>query len=284
MAAPFAIPVGLNPTAIGVEPAWWLDAARQAEAAGCATVWIWDHFISRGELSDPLLACWPMLTAAAVSTERIGVGSFVANNVNLHPAVLANTVGTLAALAPGRVELGIGIGGHPAEHEAYGMDFPPASERAERLEESIAVLRALFGGGPVDYEGRHYRLADARAFPVPDPLPRIVVAGMRPAGARLAARMGDAWTCFDDAFEALQPVFLAELERVGRSAVDVSVVVGIEAERVREPLHELTARWARAGAAELVIHDVMPAELERIMRLVCCLLYTSDAADDLLQV
>lgn len=262
-----AIPVGLNPTAIGVDAAWWLDAARRAEEAGFESVWIWDHFISRGRPDDPLLACWPMLTAAAVRTERIKVGSFVANNVNLHPAVLANTVGTLAALAPGRVELGIGIGGHPAEHEAYGMDFPPASERAERLEESIAVLRALFGGGPADYEGRHYRLSAARAFPVPDPPPRIVVAGMRPAGARLAARRGDAWTCFDDAFEALLPVFRAELERVGRSPRDVPIVVGIETDRVREPLEELTSRWAAAGAAELVIHDVGPAELDRVLGL-----------------
>jgi G6PDH family F420-dependent oxidoreductase len=262
-----AIPVGLNPTAIGVDAAWWLEAARRAEEAGFETVWIWDHFISRGRLDDPLLACWPMLTAAAVSTERIKVGSFVANNVNLHPAVLANTVGTLAALAPGRVELGIGIGGHPAEHEAYGMDFPPASERAERLEEAIAVLRALFGGGPVDYRGRHYRLQEARAFPVPDPRPRIVVAGMRPAGARLAARRGDAWTCFDDAFESLRPVFLAELERVGRSPGEVPIVVGIESDRVREPLPELAARWAAAGADELVIHDVGPAEIERVLGL-----------------
>ena len=267
MSPPLAIPVGLNPTAIGVEAAWWLEAARRAEDAGFETVWMWDHFISRGRLEDPLLACWPMLTAAAVSTGHIKVGSFVANNVNLHPAVLANMVGTLAALAPGRVELGIGIGGHPAEHEAYGMDFPPARGRAERLEESLAVLRALFGGGPVDYEGRYYRLRDARAFPVPHPQPRIVVAGMRPAGARLAARLGDAWTCFDDAFDALHPVFLSEIERVGRRPEDVPIVVGIEAGSVRQRLETLTAQWAEAGAAELVIHDVPPHDLDRVLGL-----------------
>ena len=68
-----AIPVGLNPTAIGVDAAWWLDAARRAEEAGFETVWIWDHFISRGRLEDPLLACWPMLAAAAVIHEQTGV-------------------------------------------------------------------------------------------------------------------------------------------------------------------------------------------------------------------
>ena len=48
MPPPFAIPVGLNPTAIGVEAVWWLEAARRAEDAGFETVWMWDHFISRG--------------------------------------------------------------------------------------------------------------------------------------------------------------------------------------------------------------------------------------------
>jgi len=268
MSGPFAIPVGLNPTAIGVSGGWWIEAARRAEQAGFATAWIWDHFISRGDLDDPLLECWTTLTAAAVSTQRIRVGSFVTNNINRHPAVLANIVATLADLAPGRVELGIGIGGHPVEHQAYGIDFPPARERAERLEESIAVLRALFGGGPVDYEGQHYRLREARSFPVPVPPPRITVAGMHPAGARLAARAGDAWTCFADVYEQLRPVFDAALTAAGRTPAEVGVVVGIDHAEVVEPIAELAARWAETGATELVIHDLGPDELERVLGLV----------------
>lgn len=268
MSAPFAIPVGLNLTAIGVSGAWWIEAARRAEVAGFATAWIWDHFISRGDLDDPLLECWTTLTAAAVSTERIRVGSFVTNNVNRHPAVLANIVATLADLAPGRVELGIGIGGHPVEHEAYGIDFPPARERAERLAEAIAVLRSLFGGGPVDYAGQHYQLRDARSFPLPVPPPRITVAGMRPAGARLAARAGDAWTCFADDYGQLRPVFDAALSAAGRTPSEVGVVVGVDHAEVVEPIAELAASWAENGATELVIHDLGPDELERVLSLV----------------
>jgi alkanesulfonate monooxygenase SsuD/methylene tetrahydromethanopterin reductase-like flavin-dependent oxidoreductase (luciferase family) len=268
MAAPFAIPVGLNPTAIGVSGAWWIEAARRAEDAGFATAWIWDHFISRGKVEDPLLECWTTLTAAAVSTRRIGVGSFVTNNVNRHPAVLAAIVGTLADLAPGRVELGIGIGGHPVEHRAYGLDFPPARERAERLEEALAVLRLLFGGGPVDFDGRYYQLRGARSFPVPVPPPRITVAGMRPAGARLAARAGDAWTCFAGSYEELRPVFDAALAEAGRAPAEMGVVVGIEHGEVVEPIADLAARWAELGATELVIHDVGPAHIDQVLDLV----------------
>ncbi len=261
------LPVGINPTAIGVTASWWLEATRRAEEAGFGTAWIWDHFVSRGDLTDPLLECWTTLTAAAVSTRRIHVGSFVANVMNRHPALLANSVATLADLAPGRVELGIGIGGHPAEHQAYGMAFPPAPERAARLEEAITVLRLLFRGGPADLEGRYYRLEAAYSFPVPQPPPRITVAGMTPAGARLAARTGDAWTCFAAAYDDLRPVFLAELDAAGRDREDVAVIVGIEHADVVEGIDELTARWRDKGASELVIHDVGPADLDRILGL-----------------
>jgi len=263
-----AIPVGLNLSAVGVSSAWWLEAARQAEAAGIEAVWIWDHFISRGDPTDPMLECWTMLTAAAMATERLHLGSFVVNNVNRHPALLAAIVGTLADLAPGRVELGIGIGGHPAEHAAYGMDFPPATERAARLEEAIAVLRALLAGGPTDFEGRHYRLEAAHSFPRPDPAPRLIVAGPRPAGTRMAARLGDAWTCFADRYDELRPVFDEALDTAGRARGEVGVIVGIEPEEVDRPMADIAARWREKGATELIVHDVGPEEVERILRLV----------------
>jgi alkanesulfonate monooxygenase SsuD/methylene tetrahydromethanopterin reductase-like flavin-dependent oxidoreductase (luciferase family) len=264
MEASPAIPVGLNLTAIGVSGTWWRETAQRAERAGFGAVWVWDHFISRGRLDDPLLECWTTLTAAAVSTERIRVGSFVANNLNRHPAVLANIVGTLAELAPGRVELGIGIGGHPAEHAAYGMDFPPAAERTARLAEAVEVIRALFDGGPVDYEGRYYRLERAYAAPRPSPPPRIVVAASSPVGVRLAARLGDAWTCMAADYAQARPVFDTALATAGRAPHEVGVLVTLEPEDVGEPLAEIAARWQAAGATELVIHDVGPADLEAL--------------------
>jgi alkanesulfonate monooxygenase SsuD/methylene tetrahydromethanopterin reductase-like flavin-dependent oxidoreductase (luciferase family) len=268
MPTPWAIPVGVNPTVCGVTGAWWLEAARRSEEAGFATVWAWDHFISRGNLDDPWLECFTTLTAAAVSTERIGLGTFVVNNVNRHPAVLANIVATLADFAPGRVELGIGIGGHPLEHESYGMAYGPARERAEMLEEALAVLRLLFTGGPVDFEGRHYQLREARSFPVPDPVPRITIAGMKPAGTRMAARLGDAWTCFDDTYDELRPVFDAALGDAGRSAADVGVIVGIHHEQIDEPVADLAERWRERGATELILFDLDDTELDRVLGLV----------------
>jgi alkanesulfonate monooxygenase SsuD/methylene tetrahydromethanopterin reductase-like flavin-dependent oxidoreductase (luciferase family) len=268
MAASFAIPVGLNPTAIGVTGAWWIETARRAEDAGFATVWMWDHFISRGHLDDPLLECFTTLTATAVSTRHIGVGSFVANNLNRHPAVLANIVGTLADLAPGRVELGIGIGGHRVEHENYGLAFPPARQRREMLEEAVAVLRLLLAGGPADFEGRYYQLREARSFPAPHPRPRLTIAGTRPAGTRMAARLGDAWTCFSDDYDRLRPVFETALKDAGRSPAGLGVIVALEPQEVTEPIADLSARWQERGATELILHDVEPEGLAQVLALV----------------
>jgi alkanesulfonate monooxygenase SsuD/methylene tetrahydromethanopterin reductase-like flavin-dependent oxidoreductase (luciferase family) len=65
------IPIGLNPTTSGVSSAWWRETAHEAEAAGFKGVWSWDHFVSRGRKTDPVLECWTTLTAAAAATARL---------------------------------------------------------------------------------------------------------------------------------------------------------------------------------------------------------------------
>jgi alkanesulfonate monooxygenase SsuD/methylene tetrahydromethanopterin reductase-like flavin-dependent oxidoreductase (luciferase family) len=77
-------------------------------------------------------------------------------------------------LSTGRLVLGVGAGWNEAEHEAYGISLPPLTERFDRLEEGIAVIKALWTGGPVDFDGRYYRLRGAAAYPRPvqHPAPR----------------------------------------------------------------------------------------------------------------
>jgi G6PDH family F420-dependent oxidoreductase len=261
------IPIGLNLSSIGVSAEWWLDAASKAEAAGFASAWIWDHFVSRGRLADPVLECWTMLAAASQGTSSIRLGSFVTNVMNRHPAVLARMVATVAELSDGRIELGIGSGGHPDEHVAYGIDFPPRPVRGEHLVEAIEVLRLLFSGGPVDYAGEHYTLAGAHAFPVPAAPPRIIIGGETAAGARFAARHADAWTCFGARFDDLLPAFEAELATSGRDRSEVEVLIGLEVEDLGDDLDALTAGWCDRGVAELIIHDVKPKHLEAILDL-----------------
>jgi alkanesulfonate monooxygenase SsuD/methylene tetrahydromethanopterin reductase-like flavin-dependent oxidoreductase (luciferase family) len=268
------IPIGLNLTSIGVSSAWWREAARQAEAAGFAGVWCWDHFVSRGRRDSPVLECWTTLTAAAAATSHIRVGSFVTNVMNRPPPVLARMLATLADQVGNRVELGVGVGGYAAEMEAYGLDFPPPAERAARLAEAVDVLRLMWSGGPVDYDGEFFRLRAAHAFPVPSPPPRIIVGGEKPAGARLAARVGDGWTTNAVDYERLLPVHLEALVAGGRSRSDVAHLLAVDVARdvplERQPLIADLAGFAAEcqarGADELIVSWVRPTELPALLK------------------
>ncbi len=257
------LPIGVCLRAIRAEPAWWLESARRLDAAGYAGLWCWDHFMGRGEKTVPVVEAWTVLSMAAAMTSRVTVAPFVLNLMNRHPALVARMASTLQIASGGRLILGIGIGGAPAEHVAYGMEFPEIPERVARLEEAIAVIRALWTGGPVTRPSPFYPLEDAYAHPVPDPAPRIVIGGETPAGARLAARIGDGWSTFDDNFESNLPRYLEALEAAGRRRADQSVIVGFQGDWLGDEsfrdspwFHEPRATWERwheAGADGAIV-------------------------------
>jgi alkanesulfonate monooxygenase SsuD/methylene tetrahydromethanopterin reductase-like flavin-dependent oxidoreductase (luciferase family) len=257
------LPLGVCLRAIRAEPGWWLESARRLDEAGYAGLWCWDHFMGKGEKTVPVVEAWTMLSMAAAQTSRATVGTFVANVMNRHPALLARMASTLQIASGGRFVMGIGIGGAPREHDAYGIDFPDAPERVARLEEAIAVLRALWTGGPVTRESPFYPLRDAYAYPVPMPPPRIVIGGETAPGARLAGRIGDGWTTFDDNFEQLLPHYLESLATTGKRREDQLVLVGFQRDWLGDdefrgtPWHEepreTWARWNEAGADGAVV-------------------------------
>jgi alkanesulfonate monooxygenase SsuD/methylene tetrahydromethanopterin reductase-like flavin-dependent oxidoreductase (luciferase family) len=256
-----AIPVGVCLRSMGASWAWWRDAALRLEAAGYAGVWSWDHFVSHGAAETPVLEAWTTLTATAALTRRVTVGTFVANVMNRHPAVLARMASTLQEVSGGRFILGIGIGGHPAEHLAYGIPWPDAPERVARLEEAVAVIRALWTGGPVTRPSPYYPLDGAVAHPVPQPPPPIVIGGESASGPLLAARIGDGWTSFSDRFADDLPRYLDALVANGRDRSVMRAIVGWQAGKgeslaasawATDPRGE-AERWRDAGADEAVV-------------------------------
>ncbi|MGH2408250.1 MAG: LLM class flavin-dependent oxidoreductase [Candidatus Limnocylindrales bacterium] len=265
--------IGVNPTSIGVTPGWWIDAARRLEEAGFDGVYCWDHFTSKGRPETPVLECWTTLAATAAVTTRIRVGSLVTNVMNRHPSVLARMLANVAALAPGRVDLGIGVGGSPAEAAALGIEFPAIAERVERLEEATAILRALWTGGPVSFVGRWHRLTDAYASPAPDPAPRIIVGGETPAGARMAARAGDGWTTTGHALPQLRSAYEDALQAAGRRRDEVTVVVAVDlvhdaapgADPLLADLRGEAERWRSLGADELILNWMRPEQLPAVL-------------------
>ncbi len=273
--APARLPIGVCLRSIRAEPGWWLESARRLDAAGYAGVWSWDHFMGRGDLTVPVVESWTILAMAAAATERVTVGPFVLNVMNRHPAVVARMASTLQIASGGRLILGMGIGGAPKEHAAMGIDFPAAPERVARLEEAVAVIRALWGGGPITRPSPFYPLDGAVAFPVPVPAPPIIIGGETPAGARLAGRIGDGWTAFDDNFEANLPQYLESLAAAGRRREDQRVIVGFQGDWLAEGSiadspwvvepRDTWARWQASGADEVVVLARSTADIDSLV-------------------
>ena len=272
------LPIGVTIRTIRGGPRWWLESARRLDAAGYAGVWAWDHFVGQGDRTVPVTECWTILSMAAATTDRVTVGPFVVNVMNRHPAVLARMASTLQIASGGRLILGMGIGGAPKEHAAYGIDFPEAKERVARLEESVAVVRALWTGGPVTRPSPHYPLEDAVARPVPEPVPPIIIGGETPAGARLAGRIGDGWSTFDNNFEENLPLYLEALEANGRRRDDQRVYVGFqgdwlgdariaESEWCREP-RAAWERWSEIGADGAIVLARTTADVDALVEAV----------------
>lgn len=267
--------IGVAIGSIGATPGWWLESARRLDAAGYPSVWCWDHFVGKGDRSVPDVEQWTILAATAAATGRIGLGTFVTNVMNRHPSLLARMAGTLQEVSGGRLTVGIGIGGGKREHDAYGMAFPEAAERARRLEEAVAVLRALWTGGPVSFEGEYYQLRDAMAHPVPNPAPRILVGAESPAGVRLAARIGDGWAPEDAVYPALRDAYLEALAAEGRDRGDVRIVVGMASGRsyqdnlvggpwIAAPRDEWE-RWRAAGVDSVIVTARTPGDIDALV-------------------
>jgi alkanesulfonate monooxygenase SsuD/methylene tetrahydromethanopterin reductase-like flavin-dependent oxidoreductase (luciferase family) len=221
-----SLPIGVAIGTIGLTAAEWLASVRRLEDAGYRAAWAWDHFMGRGDPTVPVQEQWTILAAAAGATQRIGLGTFVTNVIPRHPAVLARMAATLQAASGGRLTLGVGIGGDPRELIAYGIGDPAIDERVARLEEAVAVLRALWTGGPVNRAGRYYPLRDAYAFPRPDPVPPILIGGKSRRGVEIAARIGDGWCPEGRFFDAHREHYLERLAAEGRRRDDVRIVVG----------------------------------------------------------
>ena len=142
-----------------------VEQARRAEDLGYATLLLRDHFV--GEPFGDQLAPMVALTAAAVATSTLRVGTLVLDNDYRHPVMLAKEAATLDAISDGRLELGIGAGWLRDEYLSAGMSFDPGGVRVNRLEESIQVVKGLLSGSAVTFAGEHYSVSDLTTFPRP---------------------------------------------------------------------------------------------------------------------
>ncbi len=161
----------------------WVERARRIEQLGYSIVHVPDHFRDQ-------LAPVPALTAAAMATTRLRVGSLVFSNDFRHPVVLAKEAATLDALSGGRFELGLGSGWLREEYDQAGISFDAPGTRIERLAEAVAIVKGLLAGERVTLSGRHYAIAglEGRPRPIQRPHPPILIGGGGQRTLSLAAR------------------------------------------------------------------------------------------------
>lgn len=168
--------------------------ARQAEALGVDSVWLYDHLLYRFPERPvfDIWECWTLLCAVAEATERVELGTIVLCTAFRNPAVLAKMAATLDEVSGGRLILGLGAGWHQPEFDAFGIPF---DHKAGRFAEALAIIAGLLKEGRVDFRGEYYSAPDCELRPRgprPGALP-ILVAAKGERMLRLTAEHAGSW-------------------------------------------------------------------------------------------
>ena len=139
--------------------------AKRAEANGLEALFRSDHFQSfPGPTGQPTTDAWSIMAGLARDTERIGLGVLVSPVTFRHPGTFAKVVTTVDEMSGGRIEVGVGAGWNELEHRQLGLDFPPITERADLMEDQLAILHGLWGE-PDGWSYEGHQVAD-RATPI----------------------------------------------------------------------------------------------------------------------
>jgi len=239
-----------------------LELARQAEALGFESEWVFDHFHTVPDTTDEItFESFTTLTAVAMVTSRVRVGHMVICAGFRNPALVAKLASTIDVASAGRLEVGIGGGWKGDEWLAYGYGFPPTRDRLAALGDALEVITRMLEPGRATYEGRFASVHEAVNVPkgIQSPHPPIIVGGNgRDVTWRLAARFADELNLVfmsPEEIEDARPIIGARCEEAGRDPATLRLSVYASDEDMREPGAEridMIGRYARVGLDRLV--------------------------------
>jgi len=264
--------LGYKASAEQFGPRELLEFAHGAEQNGFDSVFVSDHFQPwrHSDGHAPFAFSW--LAATGEKTERILLGtSVVTPSFRYHPAIVAQAFGTLGALFPGRMILGVGTGEHLNEG-ALGIAWPDNKERFARLREAVRLIKSLWTEQSVTFDGEYYHTRNATIYDRPDkPIPIYIGAG-GPQVAKYAGRAGDGLICTSGKgmelyTEQLLPSFAEGAAAEGRDAsrLDRMIEVKVSFDTDRQRALEDTRLWgalALSGQEKTGVED--PIEMERL--------------------
>jgi alkanesulfonate monooxygenase SsuD/methylene tetrahydromethanopterin reductase-like flavin-dependent oxidoreductase (luciferase family) len=180
------------------QPLW-----QRAEEYGFDHAWTYDHLVWAGLPDSPWFGALPTLTAAAMATSTIRLGTFVSSPNYRHPYVFLRDLLALDDISGGRLVCGLGTGGD-LDAGILGEERS-LKERVDRFHEFVEVLDRLFLEDHVSHDGSHYRTIDARTLPGSLQQPRVpfLIAANGPRSLRLAAAHGQGWVTFGKGGETM---------------------------------------------------------------------------------
>jgi len=224
-----AVACGLFFPQVGTDMPGLLERATACEQSGFHSIWLVDHMWARGLPDMPHLEIWTALSALAMHTTRLRLGSLVLCNSYRNPALVAKMAASLDQISGGRLELGVGAGWMDEEYRGYGYNFPSTKVRIEQLDEGLEVMRRLFTESRSTFQGKYYALDEAANYPKPiqQPFPPITIGG---AGERLLLRVvakhANRWNCPMNAAAELAhklAILGSHCKEVGRDLSEITV-------------------------------------------------------------
>ncbi|MGK8485393.1 glucose-6-phosphate dehydrogenase (coenzyme-F420) [Nocardia asiatica] len=264
--------LGYKASAEQFGPRELVEIAVLAEEHGLDSATVSDHFQPWRHKGGhaPFSLAW--LAAVGERTQRIQLGTSVLTpTFRYNPAVIAQAFATMGCLYPDRVMLGVGTGEALNEiATGYTGEWPEFKERFARLRESVDLMRALWTGDRVDFDGQYYKTVGASIYDVPKGGIPVYVAAGGPLVARYAGRAGDGFICtsgkgMDLYTEKLMPAVAEGAAKAGRSVDDIDRMIEIKLSYDTDPelARENTRFWAPLSLTAEQKHSITdPIEME----------------------
>ena len=255
------------------EDRWWAAEPKwkAAEEYGFDHAWTYDHLGWRNLVDGPWFSAVPTLTAAAMVTSRIRLGTFVASPVARHPVPFTRELITLDDVSDGRFVLGVGAGVDHLHYDGAVVASPELTpkQRVDRFTEFVEALDGLLMTDKFDFEGEYYQARGARNLPGPVQRPRLpfVVAANAPRTMTLAARFGAGWVTTGRGgatqdewwrgIKELSEVFDQRLDAAGRDRATIQRYLSLDSAPVFSLASVEAFRDAAGRAAELGFTDII---------------------------
>lgn len=266
------IKVGYKASAEQFGPRELVELGVLAETSGLDSITVSDHFQPwRHEGGHaPFSIAW--LAAVGERTSRVQLGTSVMTpTFRYNPAVVAQAFATLGCLYPGRIMLGVGTGEALNEVAVARLDWPDFKERFARLRESIHLMRELWSGERVTFDGEYYQTTDATVYDRPAGGVPVYIAAGGPVVAKYAGRVGNGFICtsgkgMDLYTDKLLPAVADGLTMAGREPDSIDRMIEIKFSYDRDPAQALenTRFWAPLSLTAEQKHGLHdPAEMAR---------------------